>query len=78
MKNPPPVGQLHPEDFVQQFHNAHMFEEPKEGDEYPTALGSVLRHGKQFASGGSIKKPVEDPATILRALALSRSITKGT
>lgn len=78
MKKPPPVGQLHPEDFVQQFHNAHMFEEPKEGEEYPTVAGCILRHAPHLASGGSVKKPIDDPSIVLRALALSRSITKGT
>jgi hypothetical protein len=51
MKNPPPINQLYPEDHVQQFHNSHMF---VDDGNHPTALGSVLRHGHMFASGGAV------------------------
>lgn len=77
MKKPPPVNQLHPEDFYQQFHNSHMFQEPAEGEEYPTVAGCVLRHGAHLAAGGAVKKPTQDPSSVLRALALSRSLMKG-
>lgn len=51
MRNsPPPDNQLYPEDFVQQFHNSHMYEEPGEN----TGLGCELRYGKHFASGGEV------------------------
>jgi len=59
MKKPPPINQLHPEDHIQQFHNAHMFED--NGD-HPTALGSVLRHGHLLASGGTVTSPIVDRA----------------
>lgn len=59
MKKPPPINQLHPEDHIQQFHNAHMFED--NGD-HSTALGSVLRHGHLLASGGAVSTPVVDRA----------------
>ena len=58
MKKPPPINQLHPEDHIQQFHNAHMFED--DGNN-PTALGSMLRHGHLLASGGAAN-PVVDRA----------------
>lgn len=59
MKKPPPINQLHPEDHIQQFHNAHMFED--DGN-HPTALGSVLRHGHLLASGGTVPSPVVERA----------------
>ena len=47
MKTPPPADQLYPEDFVQQFHNAHAYEEPSERG----MLGCEMRH---YARGGMV------------------------
>jgi len=56
MKKPPPINQLHPEDHIQQFHNAHMFED--DGN-HPTALGSMLRHGHLLASCGAANSVID-------------------
>jgi hypothetical protein len=47
MKTPPPADQLYPEDFVQQFHNSHIYEEPSERG----MLGCEMRH---YAQGGAV------------------------
>lgn len=60
MKKPPPINQLYPEDHIQQFHNQHMFDE--NAQDYPTALGSVLRHEHHLASGGMVNSPIVERA----------------
>ena len=70
MKKPPPINQLYPEDHVQQFHNAHMFED--DGN-HPTELGSVLRYGHLFAAGGAVADSLPAKSDMIdKALQLTR------